>query len=174
MLASPLAVLAMRKVGLRSCLLVGSVLECGSLIGASYATDVWQLYLAQGIGFSIGVGFFLVTTQSVIPQWFVKRRSLAAGLAVSGTGVGSITYALASGRMIEEMGTSRSLRILAIIAGCVTFVSSWFLKDRSGKIETRYALVQLDFLKRAPFLLLMTFAILNMLGEIILLNQLVS
>lgn len=151
---------------------MGVLLECGSLIGASFATDVWQLYLGQGLGFSFGVGFFLVSTQNTVVQWFSKHRSLASGIAVSGTGIGGLAYSLAAGHLIEKVGTGMALRTLAIIAGCTTFVASLLVRDTKGSTPTTLLSFDLKFLRRPPFVALLLFASFNMLGEIIILTQL--
>lgn len=174
-LVCPIAVRIEEKLGNRVCLLLGVVFECGSLIAASFATHVWHLFLAQGIGFAAGIGFFQIATQNILMQWFTRRRSLAAGLAATGTGVGGLTYALVAGRLISETSTAMALRIIAIIAGCVTFGASMVIRGRKQDLGgQKYAFFDLALFTRPRFLLLVTYACFNMLGEIIILEQLVS
>lgn len=174
-LICPLAVRVEERLGNRACLLFGVVLECGSLIAASFASQVWHLFLAQGIGFAAGIGFFQIATQNVLMQWFSRRRSLASGLAAAGTGVGGLTYALVAGRLISETNTSMALRIIAIVAGCVTFGASLAIRgctyQQGGQ---KYSFFDRSLFVQPRFLLLIAYACLNMLGEIIILEQLVS
>ena len=82
-----------RRYGTRTTLLIGVFLETLSLVGASFATKIWQLFLSQGICFGWGMGFQFVGSVSIIPQWFTKRRSVANGIATGGSGFGG-QYAL--------------------------------------------------------------------------------
>ena len=52
-LISPVAAQISRHCGLRFTLLLGATIESGSLIGASFATKTWQLFLSQGVGLSL-------------------------------------------------------------------------------------------------------------------------
>lgn len=58
------------------------------LLASAFATKVYQLFLFQGclLGLSQGIGMPLYF--SLCSQWFLKRRGLATGIAVSGSGIG--------------------------------------------------------------------------------------
>jgi hypothetical protein len=47
---------------------------------ASFATELWQIYLTQGLLYGIGGAFVFAPSISLPPQWFVKYRSLATGV----------------------------------------------------------------------------------------------
>src|SRR6185312_7762800 len=58
---------------------------------ATLAREVWQFYLTLGVLVGIGGNLLGYGVQSVVlPNWFVRRRGLAIGIAFSGVGVGSI------------------------------------------------------------------------------------
>ncbi|KAJ5720144.1 MFS transporter [Penicillium malachiteum] len=141
---APIALRLMALCGTRTCLLTGVFIQTGSLIGASFATQIWHLYLGQGIGFGWGVGLFLVGTQNNISQWFTFHRSLAAGLAAAGT---------------------------AIISGAVNFISSIMICDRNDQVHAIYKAWSLRYLRDPYYLVLLAFACTSMLGEIIILTQ---
>lgn len=168
---SPLAVWITGKSTIRTCLLLGVVVQTGALIGASFATTIWHLYLAQGLLFGWGVGLFLTGTQNNVAQWFDKRRSLASGIAASGTGIGGLVYALAAGEMIQALGVPWALRVLAFASCAVNFVASMLLRDRNEQIMPRYKLIDSNVLKQRRFLVLLWFAGLSMLGELVVLTQ---
>jgi hypothetical protein len=50
------------------------------LILASFANELWQVYLSQGLLYGIGGALVFSPSISLSPQWFVKHRSLATGL----------------------------------------------------------------------------------------------
>lgn len=77
------------RYGNGKCVCGGGAVIFLSLFLASYSTKVWHLYITQG--FMCGCGFSLafVAGISVLDQWFEKRRGLAVGIAVSGSGIGA-------------------------------------------------------------------------------------
>ena len=105
----------------------------GLLIGigyflASYSTKIWHLYLTQG--FVVGVGYSLsfVAGISVVSQWFVKRRGLALGLAVAGSGFGQVIMSLITATLITHMGWESTLRYLALINVVGLSICAFFIK----------------------------------------------
>jgi MFS family permease len=70
---------------------LGVVLVGSGMALAALVSRPWHLYLTLGLlvaGGTVCVGY---TGQSLfLPNWFVRRRGLAMGLAFSGVGVGSI------------------------------------------------------------------------------------
>ncbi|EOD43860.1 putative mfs transporter protein [Neofusicoccum parvum UCRNP2] len=170
-IVAPVATRIIGLFGMRVCLLAGVVLQTASLVGASYASAIWQLYLSQAIGFGWANGFLFTGTQYIVPQWFTRRRSLANGLAATGTGAGGMLYSLLAGHMITSMGVGWAIRTLAIAAGCVNLVCSLLLRDRNDAIEPTFVLFDPDLFKKPIYLMLLGFSFFNMLGEIIILTQ---
>ena len=68
------------------------------MLGASFATEIWQLFLSQGVCFGWGLGFLYITASPALGQWFSTKRSLAVGIASSGAGFGGLAYNLAAGK----------------------------------------------------------------------------
>ena len=89
---SPVLGRMMDRVGPRAVMELGVGLMALGLLLAPYAQLPWHLYLSQGIlvgGGSVCLGY---SGQSLfLPNWFVRRRGLAIGMAFAGVGVGSIT-----------------------------------------------------------------------------------
>ncbi|KAG1091845.1 hypothetical protein G6F42_019340 [Rhizopus arrhizus] len=61
-------------LGTRLTMIIGSVLLSLGLILAGFSTEVWHLYLSQGILFGIGSSLVYMSIAAVIPQWFTTRR----------------------------------------------------------------------------------------------------
>jgi len=57
LLVSPFITFTNRKYGLKVTMCIGLVLETAALLGASFASHVWQLFLSQGLCFGWGMGF---------------------------------------------------------------------------------------------------------------------
>lgn len=73
----------------RALLVAGNFFVVFGLMMTSLCQEFWQVVLAQGITCGIGYGLLFIPGVSVIPQWWVKRRVLASGLAASGSGFGT-------------------------------------------------------------------------------------
>ncbi|KAI9496816.1 hypothetical protein BDB00DRAFT_785259 [Zychaea mexicana] len=57
---------------------------------AGFTSQIWHLYLTQGVLFGLGSAFLYVSALSVPSQWFNKRRGLGLGIVTYGAGVGGV------------------------------------------------------------------------------------
>src|ERR1700712_2829605 len=91
-LLSPLIGKMMDRFGPRMVMELGVFLMASGLLLAPLTTQLWHLYLTIGMlvgGGSICLGY---SGQSLfLPNWFVRKRGLAIGIAFAGVGIGSIT-----------------------------------------------------------------------------------
>ncbi len=55
----------------------------------SQCSALWQLYLAFGVIFSIGMGATYITIISTIAKWFVGNMCAPTGILSAGVGAGS-------------------------------------------------------------------------------------
>lgn len=78
----------------------------------SFANQLWQLYLTQGMLFGIGAAFCFAPSVTLPSQWFYKRRGLATGIAVSGSGIGGVVLSPLTQHLIATMGYRNALRVL--------------------------------------------------------------
>lgn len=168
MLISPLATLSTRYFGTQVTLSLGTALEVAGLIGASFAYNIWHLFLSQGVAFGIGMGFLFVGSVGIPPQWFTTKRSLANGVSASGSGFGGLLYSLAAGGMIESIGISWCFRVLGILALAVNTICITLIRDRHKVIGSRHAALDTKLFKRPEYLLLNGYGFFSMLGYIAL------
>ncbi|KAJ9627744.1 hypothetical protein H2203_002957 [Taxawa tesnikishii (nom. ined.)] len=174
LLVSPVATITTRKFGTRTTLLTGVVFETASLIGASFAWQIWHLFLSQGICFGFGMGFLFVGSVGVVPQWFTTRRSLANGIATAGSGFGGLIYSLATGAMIPSIGLPWAFRVLGIIACVVNGICAVLMRDRNKAIGSSQLAFDVKLFKRVEYLLLLGFGWFSMLGYVVLLFSLAN
>ncbi|KAI9655396.1 MAG: hypothetical protein M1821_005544 [Bathelium mastoideum] len=172
MFVSPVATSTTRLFGSRTTLLIGVFFETLALIGASFAKEIWQLFLSQGVCFGWGMGFLFVGSVGVPPQWFSKRRSLANATAAAGSGFGGLIYSLAANAMIERISLPWAFRILGILAFSVNTICALLMKDRNKQIGSSQLAFDYKLFKRVEFLLLLGWGFFSMLGYIVLLFSL--
>ncbi|KAF9101619.1 hypothetical protein BGX29_005442 [Mortierella sp. GBA35] len=106
------------RVGFRKMILIGSFLAAGALIGASFATKHWHLYLTQGILFGLGAAVTNPCIRVAPTQWFVTRRGTASGIAFSGASIGGLVFSLLTEKLNASIGHQWCLRVLGIIVWC--------------------------------------------------------
>ncbi|OJJ65488.1 hypothetical protein ASPBRDRAFT_60428 [Aspergillus brasiliensis CBS 101740] len=86
---SPIVTILNRSIGLKATMALGVLLETAAFLGASWSHQIWQLYPSQGVCFGWGLGMQYLSTTYLIPHWFSRHRSLAAGIATGGSGTGA-------------------------------------------------------------------------------------
>ena len=172
MLVSPIATSTTRIFGSRITLLIGVFFETLALIGASFAKEIWQLFLSQGLCFGWGMGFLFVGSVGVPPQWFTTRRSLANATAAAGSGFGGLIYSLATNAMIERISLAWAFRILGILAFTVNTGCALLMKDRNKQIGSSQLAFDYKMFKQIQYLLLLSWGFFSMLGYIVLLFSL--
>ena len=122
------------RIGPRLVVLTGSVfMACGLALAAS-ATSVETLYLAYGGGVGIGGGMMYVPSVSVIQRWFKRRRGLASGLAICGTGVGTLVVPFLTTLMIGNAGWRLTHYVLAVAVFAICGMASLLLVGSPGQI----------------------------------------
>ncbi len=94
--------------------LVGAVLTALGYFLASFSTELWHLYVTQGLIVGVGYSAGNVSAVSIVGQWFKKNRALAMGIAVAGAGLGQFTISMVLNSIINSMGWRGALRFLAL------------------------------------------------------------
>ena len=113
---SPLIGRMMDRHGPRAVMELGVILMGSGLLLAPLTTQPWHLYLTIGVlvgGGSVCLGY---SGQSLyLPNWFVRRRGLAMGIAFAGVGIGSITMLPWVQHMIELTGWRSACTAMGIL-----------------------------------------------------------
>ncbi|MEE8395099.1 MAG: MFS transporter [bacterium] len=98
---------------------IGLVILAAGLALCSTISSLWEFYLYYGV--LVGVAFSMlgfIPHMAFVPRWFVRRRGLAAAVALSGVGIGSLTLSIAAERLLEIW----SWRTIFLAFGAVTLV----------------------------------------------------
>lgn len=105
--------------GARPLAMLGMVLTGAGLMAASAARSLEAIFLAYSIGVGLGVGCAYVPAVSVVQRWFVRRRALASGLAVSGIGAGTLVMPMLASLLIEAIGWRNAYLVLGALTAIV-------------------------------------------------------
>ena len=119
------------RYGPKGVLVIGSV-----VIGAGFAllsriSTVWQLYVVY---FMMAMGFSctsLVPVNTLITNWFIRKRGFAMSLANTGLSAGGIVMVPLASYMISRWGLTVALPVLGVIYGAVVIPNAiLFIRQR--------------------------------------------
>jgi len=119
---APLIGRLMDRAGPRAVMEVGVALMAGGLLLAPLTSQPWHLYLTIGVMVGAGSVCLGYSGQSLfLPNWFIRRRGLAIGLAFAGVGIGSMTLLPWVQHLIEQTGwrtacTAMGTMVLVVLA----------------------------------------------------------
>ncbi|MCJ1421932.1 hypothetical protein MMC32_008299 [Xylographa parallela] len=172
MLVAPLVTILARKRGTQFAMAIGVVLSAVGFIFASFAHNIWQLYISQGILLGFGVGFTYIPSIAILSQWFQEKRSLANGISAAGSGIGGLVFSLATEAMINNISIAWSFRITAIVACIANIIATLLIRNRNETIRPPQRGFDTALLRRYDVLLLLSWSFVSMLGYITLLFSL--
>lgn len=70
--------------------------------------EFWQLLLCQGFLTGVSCGMIFGPIPTIVSHWFKKRRSLAFGIAGTGSSIGGTVIPIATRNLIELIGYVRT------------------------------------------------------------------
>ncbi|KAI9298414.1 MFS general substrate transporter [Neoconidiobolus thromboides FSU 785] len=118
------------KIGYRKAIFIGAAIISLGLLLASFSTQVWHLFLTQGVMVGIGSAIAFIPAISAPAQWFKKYTGLATGICVAGAGIGGLTLSPILQAIISNLGFRWALRVEAIVSVIVLPASAFFIKER--------------------------------------------
>lgn len=115
-LYAPFSGMLMDRFGPRLVLSLGVVLVSLGMATAAFIQEPWHLYVTLGI-LVVGGSFFVsyFGHSLFLPNWFVRRRGLAVGIAFSGVGVGSIVIFPVLQNLLDQVGWREACWIMAAV-----------------------------------------------------------
>ncbi|XP_045498925.1 monocarboxylate transporter 2 isoform X2 [Colias croceus] len=118
LLAGPFVSALANKYGFRVVTIVGSIISSVAFALSYFATSVEYLYLVYGI--MGGIGFCMIYMPAVLTVgfYFERWRALATGLALCGSGVGTLIFAPLTAMLLEKYGWRGTI----LVNGCFVLV----------------------------------------------------
>ncbi|KAJ7337525.1 major facilitator superfamily domain-containing protein [Mycena albidolilacea] len=114
------------RYGYKRMIALSCLLAYLCLLASAFATKLYQVYLFQGclLGFSMGISMPLY--MALPSQWFFRRRGLATGIAVGGSGLGGGIESLIVRTLLSSLGYRDTIIIYS--SGCaVLWTAAWFM-----------------------------------------------
>jgi len=110
---SPVAAGATNTFGCRLVSLLGCVWAGLSIVAASFAPNIHLLILSMGVSTGLAFGFLYLPSLVIVGLWFERKRGVAMGITMAGSGVGMFVIPPLCNLMIDLWGWRRSLYGLA-------------------------------------------------------------
>jgi len=130
------------RFGFRAVTISGCLLSVIGFISSAFATNVYVLYFTYGGLTGVGNGLMYVTCMVAVQHYFSKRRALATGIAVAGSGLGTLVFSYVTQVLIQETGWRKTL----IIEGVMMLVCVFFgalMRPLPAKADSsKYSLVE--------------------------------
>lgn len=146
------------RLGPRWVIFSGGLLTSGAVVVGSFTTAAWQMMLFYSVPFGVGLSMSALPLLSLLSQWFIKWRGLATGLAVAGTGMGTVFFPLIAEALLERHGWRWTFRIFAEAMALIVLISALLVRRRTPVKTHRTSLDLAKYLKQ-PFLWIMMAAV---------------
>ncbi|XP_001950241.2 uncharacterized protein LOC100161575 [Acyrthosiphon pisum] len=114
--SGPIASIFVNKYGCRLVTIAGAILASICLMTSVFANSLVTLYLTIGIGTGLGFGMIYLPAIVSVTCYFDKYRSLATGIAVCGSGLGTFIFAPLVDFLVKGYGWKVTV---AVISGLV-------------------------------------------------------
>lgn len=145
---SPLTGKMADRIGSRAVLVAGAALMAAGLLLSARADSLLVLYLTYGVGVGAAVACAYIPSVATVSEWFKAKRDVALGIAISGTGFGTLVGAPAAARLIDRMGWRGALEVFGWLSLAGLLLSAALLPrppalrskqsvDVSGMIRSR-------------------------------------
>jgi MFS family permease len=134
-LMGPFAAVLMERFGLRAVMCVGLALVGTGMALATFASQLWQLFIVWSLMLGIGTGMTALVLGAVVAnRWFVGRRGLVIGMLTASSATGQLAFLPVAAWMIERWGW-RSAAV-PVFAGAVLIavLCLLFVRNRPSDI----------------------------------------
>uniref|UniRef100_A0A0K8TLS6 Putative monocarboxylate transporter n=1 Tax=Tabanus bromius TaxID=304241 RepID=A0A0K8TLS6_TABBR len=120
--SGPISSAFVNRYGCRAVTIAGAILGFICILVSMFAQNVATLMLTVGLGAGFGFGLVYLPAIVSVTMYFEARRSLATGIAVCGSGLGTFIFAPITETLIQEYGWRNAMLILsAIVFNCTIF-----------------------------------------------------
>lgn len=123
------------RTTVRSVTSIGIVLLSLGFLVSSLLSFSLALFLgAFCILVGLGVGLVYVPAVSTIQRWFITRRSSASGLALAGTGLGTLVGPMVAGLLMQHLSWQSTMQIYAAAIALVGLATAGCLRGKPAEL----------------------------------------
>ncbi|CAF4823244.1 unnamed protein product [Pieris macdunnoughi] len=113
LLSGPIASFLTDRYGCRRMTIFGSILAAIGFVISAFVDNMETLFLTFGIMAGFGLSLCYVAAVVIVAYYFEKKRSLATGISVCGSGIGTFIFAPLTYILLDEYGWQGTTLILA-------------------------------------------------------------
>lgn len=118
--AGPIVSGLVNKFGCRAVAFTGSIVACGGFLLGSFAPNLDLLILFYGVFGGLGFGMIYLPSIVSVGYYFEKRRAVATGIAVCGSGIGTFIFSPLNDYLLKVFDWRNLLFLQAgIILNCL-------------------------------------------------------
>ncbi|XP_058802203.1 uncharacterized protein LOC131670544 [Phymastichus coffea] len=122
LMAGPVVSALTNKYGCRVVCMAGAGIGTVAFVLSTFSSSVTMLMISYGVLGGIGFGLVYLPAVVCVGYYFETKRSLATGIAVCGSGVGTFIFAPLAGVLLETYAWKGATLILAgLIFNCAIF-----------------------------------------------------
>ena len=103
------------KYGCRPVCIAGSIISCAAFSLSIFSVNVPMLMLLYGVVGGFGLGLIYLPAVCAVGYYFEKKRALATGISVCGSGVGTFVFAPLGSYLLEQYGWKGANLIFAAL-----------------------------------------------------------
>ncbi|GAA5838847.1 hypothetical protein JCM9279_003878 [Rhodotorula babjevae] len=96
-------------------LFAGLIIYTAGLFGLSFATEYYQIFLAQGLACGLASGLTFLPACSAVSHWFKRKRMFAMGVLATGSSLGGVMYPSMLQKLIRTVGWGWAIRAVGFI-----------------------------------------------------------
>lgn len=126
LISGPVASALSNRFGFRTVVIIGSLIGSVGLFTSSFAQSIDSLFFTLGVLFGVADGLVFTPIVVGVGFYFDKRRALATGIALCGSGAGTFVFAPVIYLLLETYTVSGTFLILR------HFFQEWDLFELRG------------------------------------------
>ncbi|KAF8599127.1 MFS general substrate transporter [Ceratobasidium sp. AG-I] len=109
----------------------GCIVVFISQLSAAFCTELWSIFITQGVLQGVGCGLLLPMIMALPSQWFKKRRGVATGIVIAGSSFGGAVPSLIVKKMLTTLSFRKTLLIYSFVQGAVMLAGFLLIKVRT-------------------------------------------
>ncbi|KAF8212659.1 MFS general substrate transporter [Mycena galopus ATCC 62051] len=116
----------------------GALLQCFSLFMLSLCKpqQLYQIFLAQGLGAGIGSGTMYIPSIAVVSHYFRRRRALAMAIVATGSSLGAAVHPIMLNNTFHSLGFANAVRASAGLITGLLVIACLIMRPRLPPAQT--------------------------------------